>query len=147
MATSRTFMSKTTLSQATQQRRLLGKTMPQVAERKTTTSQLLATSTLKISKVVRVAQTIPSDHYTLKAYDSKLVEEVVTNEENGAGATLDITSTANGIDNISATNSELPIDITYYNIDGTKLNAPQPGINIAKMLYADGRVVSRKVKK
>lgn len=90
---------------------------------------------------------IPSDHYTLKAYDSKLVEEVVTNEENGAGATLDITSTANGIDNISATNSELPIDITYYNIDGTKLNAPQPGINIAKMLYADGRVASRKVKK
>ena len=90
---------------------------------------------------------IPSDHYTLKAYDSKLVEEVVTNEENGAGATLDITSTVNGIDNISATNSEFPIDITYYNIDGTKLNAPQPGINIAKMLYADGRVASRKVKK
>ena len=90
---------------------------------------------------------IPSDHYTLKAYDSKLVEEVVTNEENGAGATLDITSTANSIDNISATNSELPIDITYYNIDGTKLNAPQPGFNIAKMLYADGRVASRKVKK
>lgn len=83
----------------------------------------------------------------MKAYDSKLVEEVVTNEENGAGATLDITSTANGIDNISATNSELPIDITYYNIDGTKLNAPQTGINIAKMLYADGRVASRKVKK
>lgn len=90
---------------------------------------------------------IPSDHYSLKAYDSKLVEEVVTNEENGAGATLDITSTANGIDNISTTNSELPIDITYYNIDGTKLNTPQPGINIAKMLYADGRVASRKVKK
>ncbi len=83
----------------------------------------------------------------MKAYDSKLVEEVVTNEENGAGATLDITSTANGIDNISTTNSELPIDITYYNIEGTKLNAPQPGINIAKMLYADGRVASRKVKK
>ena len=91
---------------------------------------------------------IPSDHYTLKAYDSSLVEEVLTNENNGAGATLDITSTTDGIDNVAADNNgELPVCITYYNINGTELQTPQPGINIVKMQYADGRTVSRKVKK
>lgn len=90
---------------------------------------------------------IPSDHYTLKAYDSSLVQEVVTNEENGAGATLDISSTTDGIDELNATNGEQPVSITYYNINGTKLNAPQSGINIVKMQYADGRTVNRKVKR
>lgn len=88
---------------------------------------------------------IPSDYYTLKAYDSSLVQEVLTNEVNGAGATLDITSTTDGIDNVMTFNGEQPVCITYYSIDGTKLSAPQPGINIVKMQYADGRIVNRKV--
>ena len=90
---------------------------------------------------------IPSDHYTLKAYDSSLVQEVVANEENGAGATLDISSTTDGIDELNATNGEQPVSITYYNINGTKLNAPQSGINIVKMQYADGRTVNKKIKR
>ena len=90
---------------------------------------------------------IPSDHYTLKAYDSSLVQEVVANEENGAGATLDITSMTDGIDAVETTNSELPASITYYNMNGMEISSPQPGINIVKIQYADGRTVNRKIRK
>ncbi len=89
---------------------------------------------------------IPSDHYTLKAYDSSLVEDVLTNEENGAGATLNITSTTDGID-VVADYGALPVSITYYNVNGTMLSAPQQGINIVKIQYADGRTVNRKIKR
>ena len=90
---------------------------------------------------------IPSDHYTLKAYDSSLVQEVVANEENGAGATLDITSMTDGIDAVETTSSELPTSITYYNMSGMEISSPQPGINIVKIQYADGRTVNRKIRK
>ena len=82
----------------------------------------------------------------MKAYDSSLVQEVVANEENGAGATLDISSTTDGIDELNG-NGEQPVSITYYNINGTKLNALQSGINIVKMQYADGRTVNKKIKR
>lgn len=90
---------------------------------------------------------IPSDHYTLKAYDSSLVEQVLTNEENGAGATLDFTSaTTDGIETISNAHAgEQPISVAYYSLNGTRLAQPQPGLNIVRMTYADGRVESRKV--
>ncbi len=88
---------------------------------------------------------IPSAHYTLKAYDSSMVEEVLTNPENGAGATLDITSMTDGIENTTASAAETPVSITYYNMDGTEIASPVPGINIMKMTYADGRTVNKKI--
>lgn len=88
---------------------------------------------------------IPSAHYTLKAYDSSMVEEVLTNPENGAGATLDITSMTDGIENTTASAAAHPVSITYYNMDGTEIASPVPGINIMKMTYADGRTVNKKI--
>lgn len=88
---------------------------------------------------------IPSAHYTLKAYDSSMVEEVLTNPENGAGATLDITSMTDGIENATASAAGTPVSITYYNMDGTEIASPVPGINIMKMTYADGRTVNKKI--
>ena len=75
------------------------------------------------------------------------MQEVVANEENGAGATLDITSMTDGIDAVETTNSELPASITYYNMSGMEISSPQPGINIVKIQYADGRTVNRKIRK
>ena len=88
---------------------------------------------------------IPSAHYTLKAYNSSMVEEVLTNPENGAGATLDITSMTDGIENATASTAAHPVSITYYNIDGTEIVSPRSGINIMKMTYADGRTVNKKI--
>lgn len=88
---------------------------------------------------------IPSAHYTLKAYDSSMVEEVLTNQENGAGATLDITSMTDGIENATASTAAHPVSITYYNMDGTEIVSPMSGINIMKMTYADGRTVNKKI--
>lgn len=88
---------------------------------------------------------IPSAHYTLKAYDSSMVEEVLTNPENGAGATLDITSMTDGIENATASAAGTPVGITYYNMDGTEIASPVPGINIMKMTYADGKTVNKKI--
>lgn len=88
---------------------------------------------------------IPSAHYTLKAYDSSMVEEVLTNPENGAGATLDITSMTDGIENATASTAAHPVSITYYNMDGTEIVSPQSGINIMKMTYADGRTENKKI--
>lgn len=88
---------------------------------------------------------IPSAHYTLKAYDSSMVEEVLTNPENGAGATLDITSMTDGIENATASTADTPASITYYNMDGTEIVSPRSGINIMKMMYADGRTVNKKI--
>lgn len=88
---------------------------------------------------------IPSAHYTLKAYDSSMVEEVLTNQENGAGATLDITSMTDGIENATASTAAHPVSITYYNMDGTEIASPRSGINIMKMTYADGRTVNKKI--
>ena len=88
---------------------------------------------------------IPSAHYTLKAYDSSMVEEVLTNPENGAGATLDITSMTDGIENATASTAAHPVSITYYNIDGTEIVSPRSGINIMKMTYADGKTVNKKI--
>lgn len=88
---------------------------------------------------------IPSDHYTLKAYDSSLVQDVVSNEENGAGATLDITSSTDGIERASAARNGTPVSVTYYNMSGMKLSAPQRGVNIVTVEYADGSKVNKKV--
>lgn len=88
---------------------------------------------------------IPSAHYTLKAYDSSMVEEVLTNPENGAGATLDINSMTDGIENATASTADTPVSITYYNMDGTEIVSPRSGINIMKMMYADGRTVNKKI--
>lgn len=88
---------------------------------------------------------IPSAHYTLKAYDSSMVEEVLTNPENGAGATLDITSMTDGIENATASTAAHPVSITYYNMDGTEIVSPRSGINIMKMTYSDGKTVNKKI--
>lgn len=88
---------------------------------------------------------IPSDHYTLNAYDSSLVQDVVSNEENGAGATLDITSSTDGIEQTSSTGNNAPVSVTYYNMSGMKLSAPQRGINVVTVEYADGSKVNKKV--
>lgn len=88
---------------------------------------------------------IPSDHYTLEAYDSSLVQDIISNEENGAGATLDITSSTDGIERASSVANGVPVSVTYYNMNGMKLSAPQRGVNIVTVEYADGSKVNKKV--
>lgn len=87
---------------------------------------------------------IPTDYYTLASYSSSLVEQVVGNETNGAGATLDITSQD---DNVTAINTPLaPAASTeYYSLSGTRLSAPANGVSIMVTTYADGTRKSQKV--
>ena len=73
------------------------------------------------------------------------MEQILTNEENGAGATLDINSTADGTTGITAAEQQAVAGVAYYNMNGTRLAAPQRGVNIVKITYSDGKTVSRKV--
>jgi len=85
---------------------------------------------------------IPSDKYTYDSYDASLVESVVSNTENGAGATLQFKD-ATGIDGTTASNIIQKIE--YYTLDGLRLIAPTKGIAIQVVTKADGSKESKKI--
>ena len=85
---------------------------------------------------------IPSNIYTYDSYDASLVESVVSNTENGAGATLQFKD-ATGIDGTTASNIIQKIE--YYTLDGLRLIAPTKGIAIQVVTKADGSKESKKI--
>lgn len=90
---------------------------------------------------------IPTDYYTLESYDAALVQSVVSNKENGAGATLDIKEgdkLTTGI--ASAVTSGARITATrYFTLSGMEASQPQSGLNIVQEKLSDGTVRARKV--
>lgn len=90
---------------------------------------------------------IPTDYYTLDSYDAALVQSVVSNEENGAGATLDIKEGDKLTTGISQTvTSGARITATrYFTLSGMEASQPQSGLNIVQEKLSDGTVRARKV--
>ena len=84
---------------------------------------------------------IPSEKYSYTACDASLVESVVSNAENGAGAT--ITFTTSGIQDIKS--SAAVVRTEYYTLDGQRLATPGKGINIQVVTRADNSQETRKI--
>ncbi len=85
---------------------------------------------------------IPSDNYTYDSYASSSVESVVSNSENGAGATLKFKD-ASGIEGI-ATSAEVQ-KVEYYSLDGILVAAPTKGIFIQVTTLKDGTKRTKKI--
>ena len=78
------------------------------------------------------------------------MKEILTNPENGAGATLDENLlatrgndnygnyTPTAIDGVSSNDDAQVVGIQYYNTNGALLNAPQKGVNIMEFQMSDG---------
>ncbi len=94
------------------------------------------------SKSGDIAYFIPSEKYSYEGYDANLVESVVSDSNNGAGATLKYKNSS-GIDKTPYTNEILRI--TYYNLNGCELSTPQKGINIQAITYKDGTKQTKKI--
>ncbi len=94
------------------------------------------------SKSGDIAYFIPSEKYSYDSYAASLVEGVVSNIDNGAGATLTFKGT-DGIEN-SLYNKDIQ-RITYYNLNGSQLSSPQKGANIQVTTYKDGTKQTKKI--
>ncbi len=94
------------------------------------------------SKSGSIAYFIPSENYTYESYNASLVESVVSNSDNGAGATLKYKGTS-GIDKALKTNDVQTV--TYYNISGCELAVPKKGVNIQVITYKDGTKQTTKI--
>lgn len=92
---------------------------------------------------------IPADYYELEGYDVSLVEAVVSNPENGAGATLDIKegdTPTTGISSATGNDARI-METRFHNASGMELSAPQSGLNIIRQRMSDGTVRTLKVMK
>jgi len=100
----------------------------------------------------------PSTYYTITAMSASLVESVLTNTENGAGATLNITansgiltakravdSSTTGIESADDTASSDVVNTEIYSMSGEKANCLSVGLNIVKTIYANGSIKVTKV--
>lgn len=94
-------------------------------------------------------------NYHCRVYPAELVKAVVTNPENGAGATLDealLTSRGNpnygnssGIQQIgNESNTARVVGIKYYNTSGVQIAAPD-GLTIVVFEMSDGSKVTQKI--
>ncbi len=93
---------------------------------------------------------IPYDDadYQCRVYDASLVKSVLTNPDNGAGATLDedlLTTRGNDHYGESAAIYDVPSDtyaqttaIRYYSPSGIQLPTPRQGVNIMEFQMSDG---------
>ncbi len=84
----------------------------------------------------------PSSNYTYDSYAANLVQSVVSNAENGAGATLKFKD-ASGIEGI-ATSAEVQ-RVEYYSPDGILLAAPSKGLAIQVTTLKDGTKKTKKI--
>lgn len=71
---------------------------------------------------------VPSTAYTYTPYAANLVESVVSNSENGAGPTLQFTTT--GISDITIDNAKLNPNMPRYNIKGQQVDSNYKGLVI-----------------
>lgn len=69
---------------------------------------------------------VPSDAYTYTSYAANLVESVVSNADNGAGPTLQFTSS----DGINTIKTNQRSDMTRYNTRGQKVDSSYKGLVI-----------------
>ena len=95
--------------------------------------------------------------YHCRVYPASMVYGVLTNPDNGAGATLDedlLTTRGNAgyatesaIETATANDGPQVVGISYYNTNGVRLAAPRRGLNIMVLRMSDGttrRFVTRR---
>ena len=91
----------------------------------------------------------PYDYYSLTTYDKSLVQSVVSNPDNGAGATLSIEEgdkVTTAIDAIEK-NDAVIISTHIYNSAGVETSTLQRGINIIRHTMSDGTIKTLKIRK
>jgi len=85
---------------------------------------------------------IPTDSYSLKAYDTKYVASFVGNPSTGAGATLALPDPT-GITHIDSDVQKNKKD--YYTLSGIRTQMPRAGITIVRTQRNDGNIYVQKV--
>lgn len=89
---------------------------------------------------------IPANYYSYEPYDKELVESVVSNEENGAGATLKIAENEKYTTRISDNRDKAEVRLKeYYSLDGHRLAIPYKGIMLCVERMADGKTIKSKM--
>lgn len=87
-------------------------------------------------------------YYTnIEVYANSLVENIMKSENTDAIDAVDEyypTSTSTGISQTVVDKGEVA-SITYYALNGSRLNAPAKGISIRKITYSNGKTVTDKV--
>lgn len=87
-------------------------------------------------------------YYTnIEVYANSLVENIMKSENNNAISEVTEyypTSTSTGISQTVVDKGEVA-SITYYALNGSRLNAPAKGISIRKITYSNGKTVTDKV--
>ena len=98
-------------------------------------------------------------NYKCRVYSASLVKEILTNPENGAGATLDKdlietrgnadygNYTPTAIKGVADNGEAQVMGIRYYNLNGALLDAPQKGVNIIEFQMSNGTKVVNKINK
>lgn len=89
-------------------------------------------------------------YYTnLEVYANSLVEDIMkqgnADAENKVDEYYPAWKNPTGILQITGSNPNELVKVTYYSLNGTLLSAPQKGINIRKMLFQNGQTVVDKV--
>lgn len=87
-------------------------------------------------------------YYTnIEVYANSLVENIMKSENNDALNRVDEyypASTSTGISQTVLDKGEVA-SITYYALNGSRLNAPAKGISIRKITYSNGKTATDKV--
>lgn len=89
-------------------------------------------------------------YYTnLEVYANSLVEDIMkagnANATNAVDEYYPAWKNPTGISDYPVINPDDLIKVNYYSLDGTLLSAPQTGINIRKMIFRNGKVLTDKV--
>ena len=83
----------------------------------------------------------------IEVYANSLVENIMKSENTDAIDAVDEyypTSTSTGISQTIVDKGEVA-SITYYALNGSRLNAPAKGISIRKITYSNGKTATDKV--
>lgn len=90
------------------------------------------------------------EYYTnLEVYANSLVEDIMkqgnADAENKVDEYYPAWKNPTGILQITGSNPNELVKVTYYSLNGTLLSAPQKGINVRKMLFKNGKTIVDKV--
>lgn len=91
-------------------------------------------------------------YYTnLEVYANSLVEDIMkagnANATNAVDEYYPAWKNPTGISDYPVINPDDLVKVNYYSLDGTLLSAPQTGINIRKMIFRNGKVLTDKANK
>ena len=89
-------------------------------------------------------------YYTnLEVYANSLVEDIMkagnANATNAVDEYYPAWKNPTGVSDYPVINPDDLVKVNYYSLDGTLLSAPQTGINIRKMIFRNGKVLTDKV--